>query len=433
MTVVQPSVKLPGPDDVTRTTLPNGMTLLVRENWANPSVVVSGVLRGGSANETREQAGLAQFTAALLTRGTTYRTFEDIAETVEAVGASMSVGSGVYLSTFGGKCLHEDLPTLLELLGEVLHSPSFPPEQVERVRGQILNGIRQRETSTSAVARLAFWSTLYPAHHPFAWPLSGTRETITALTRDELARFYADYYSPQDSLLIIVGAVHTPDLVRLAESTLGAWRASPRFPPLAAPWEATDNLVTLRDVRRQAMSVPGKTQSDLILGMPGLSRRHPDYLPMAMMNSVLGELGPGGRLGTRIRENEGLAYYARSSLDAGLSAGPWYAYAGVNPRHVDRAVDLILEEMRRIRETPISETELADVKAYWVGSLPLDVETNEGVASELMNMELYHLGLDYLYRYPGLVNALSVDDVQAVAQRWLTPEAYVLTVAGPQD
>ena len=433
MTVVQPSVKLPGSDDVTCTTLPNGMTLLVRENWANPSVVVSGVLRGGSANETREQAGLAQFTAALLTRGTTGRSFEDIAETVESVGASLGVGSGVYLSTFGGKCLHEDLPTLLALLGEVLHRPSFPPEQVERVRGQILNGIRQRETSTSAVARLAFWGTLYPAHHAFAWPLSGTRDTITALTRDDLARFYADYYGPQDGLLIIVGAVHTPDLVRLAENTLGAWRATPRFPPPVAPWEETDNLVTLREVRRQTMNLPGKTQSDLILGIPGLSRRHPDYLSLAMMNSVLGELGPGGRLGTRIREDEGLAYYARSSLDAGLSAGPWYAYAGVNPRHVDRTVDLILEEMRRIRETPITETELADVKAYWVGSLPLDVETNEGVASELMNMELYNLGLDYLYRYPELVNAIRVDDVQAVAQRWLTPDAYVLAVAGPQS
>ncbi len=433
MTVVQPSVKLPGPDDVTRTTLPNGMTLLVRENWANPSVVVNGVLRGGSANETREQAGLAQFTAALLTRGTATRSFEDIAETVESVGASIGVGSGVYLSTFGGKCLHEDLPTLLTLLGEVLQSPSFPTEQVERVRGQILNGIRQRETSTSAVARLAFWSTLYPAHHPFAWPLSGTRETMTALTRDDLARFYADYYTPQGSLLIIVGAVHTPDLIRLAEATLGAWQASRRFPPPPAPWEETDTLVTLDEVRRQTVGLPGKTQSDLLLGMPGLSRRHPDYLSAAMMNSVLGELGPGGRLGTRIRENEGLAYYARSSLDAGLSAGPWYAYAGVNPRHVDRAVDLILEEMRRIREAPIDESELADVKAYWVGSLPLDVETNEGVAGELMNMELYGLGLDYLYRYPGLVNAVGVDEVQAAARRWLTPDAYVLTVAGPES
>ena len=433
MTVVQPSVKLPGPDDVTRTTLPNGMTLLVRENWANPSVVVNGVLRGGSANETREQAGLAQFTAALLTRGTTSRSFEDIAETVESVGASIGVGSGVYLSTFGGKCLHEDLPTLLTLLGEVLQSPSFPSEQVERVRGQILNGIRQRETSTSAVARLAFWSTLYPPHHPFAWPLSGTHETIAALTRDDIARFYADYYTPQGSLLIVVGAVHTPDLVRLAESTLGAWQASPRFPPPPAPWEATDNLVTLGEVRRETRSLPGKTQSDLVLGLPGLSRRHPDYLALAMMNSVLGELGPGGRLGTRIRENEGLAYYARSSLDAGLSAGPWYAYAGVNPRHVERAVDLIVEEMRRVRETLIDERELADVKAYWVGSLPLDVETNEGVASELRNMELYNLGLDYLYRYPGLVNAISVENVQAVAQRWLTPDAYVLTVAGPES
>lgn len=417
---------LPGPHDVTRHSLANGMTVLVRENWTSPAIVLHGVLRVGSASETPAAAGLAQFTASLVTRGTARRSFADIAESIEAVGATLGVASGVFLTTFGGKCLHDDLPMLVDILGDVLQGPTFPTDHVGRVRGQILNSLRQREANTRVVAYQAFARLIYPPDHPFARPVAGTRETVANLGRDDLAAFYANHYGPQGSILVVTGAIRTEDALALLEGALGGWRGA--TPPAPAILPAVPDL---DDIRHETVGIPGKTQSDLVLGVPGLARAHPDYVPMEVMNSILGQMGMGGRLGGRVREEAGLAYYARSTFDAGLGAGPWYAYAGVNPQNVERAVALIVEEMRRIREWPVEPSELADVQAYLTGSLPLDVETNESVAHELLHIELHSLGLDYLYRLPGLINAVTLDDVQAVARRWLTPDAYALSVAGP--
>lgn len=422
----QARVLLPGPHDVTRHRLSNGMTVLVRENWTSQAVVLHGVLRVGSAYEPREAAGLAQFTASLVTRGTARRSFADIAESIESVGATLGVTSSGFLTTFGGKCLHDDLPMLIDILGDVLQGPTFPADHVGRVRGQILNSLRQRAANTRVVAYQTFARLIYPPDHPFARPVSGSLDTIRNLTRDDLAAFYTRHYGPQDSILVVAGAIRTEGALALLETALGGWRgATPAVPTLP-------DVPPIDDIRQETVSLAGKTQSDLVLGALGLARNHPDYVPLVVMNSILGQSGLGGRLGERVREEAGLAYYARSTFEAGLGAGPWYAYAGVNPKNVERALGLILEEMRRIREQPVEPPELADVQAYLTGSLPLSMETNESVAGEVLDIELYGLGLDYLYRLPGLINAVTLDDVQAVARRWLTPDAYALAVAGPE-
>ncbi len=420
---------LPGPDDVTRHVLANGLTLLVRENWASPTVVARGVLRVGSADEAPEQGGLAQFTAALLPRGTAAHSFQAIAETTEAVGATLSVGSGMYLTHWGAKALAEDFPTIFDLLAEVLQTPVFPAEHVERVRGQLLNTIRQRDTNTRAVAYSTFCRLLYPPPHPLSRYVGGTQETVRGLSREDMQRFYATHYGPRGGILVIVGAIPTADAVALVERTLGGWPGAPGHSGTGHDFSALVTPPT--EPRRATVALAGKTQSDLALGVPGLTSGHPDFIPMLLLNGILGQFGMGGRLGARVREENGLAYYARSTFEAGLNAGPWYAYAGVNPANLQRAVDLILGEMTRIRETPVSAEELADVQAHWTGALPLDVETAEGVAGELLDMELHSLGLDYLYRRPALIQAVTVDDIQAVARRWLDTERYALAVAGP--
>ena len=138
-----------------------------------------------------------------------------------------------------------------------------------------------------------------------------------------------------------------------------------------------------------------------------------------------------GRLGENVRDEQGLAYYAFSRMEAGLGPGPWMAVAGVNPQNVEQAVESILVELRRLRDTPVESDELDDVKAYLTGSLPILLETNEGVARSLLDMELYDLGLDYLQRYPGLIEAITAQEVQEAARTYLNPEAYALAIAGP--
>jgi zinc protease len=177
--------------------------------------------------------------------------------------------------------------------------------------------------------------------------------------------------------------------------------------------------------------IPGKTQSDIVLGYPGPRRSADDYQATRMANSILGVFGLMGRLGDNVREKQGLAYYSYSNLTGGLGPGPWRVAAGVAPENVDRAVESILVEIRRMVEEPVTAEELADNKAYFKGQLVLGLETNEGVAGSLMSMEMYDLGLDYLRGYSEMVDALTIDEVQVAAAHYLNPDAYALAVAGP--
>jgi len=185
------------------------------------------------------------------------------------------------------------------------------------------------------------------------------------------------------------------------------------------------------EIRERTVSIPGKTQSDIILGYPGPPRAAPDFLDAVVCNTVLGVFGLMGRLGEKVRDEQGLAYYSFSRVDGGPGPGPWRIVAGVNTANVERAVTGIRAEIRRMCEEPVDEEELEDNKAFITGSLPLRLETNEGVAQAIINMERYGLGLDYLQRYADLIGEITAERVQAVAQRWFDPDAYALAIAGP--
>jgi len=418
-------MSIPGPSDITRHELPNGITVLVRENHASPSVIASGYLPVGAYDERPEQAGLAAFTANGLTRGTTNRTFDQIYEEMESVGASVGVGGATHTTTFGTKSLAEDLPLVLDLLADVLRHPTFPGGEIEKLRGEILTDLEERAHDTRRMAGLTFYELAYPPEHPYARSLGGYTETISALSRDNLAEFYAGGYGPQGMVIVVVGAVETAAALAQVEAAFGDW-AGHTYERAPLP-----QVPRITKVRERLVSIPGKTQSDIILGYPGPARAEPDYLDAALCNSILGIFGLMGRLGESVREAQGLAYYSYSRVDGGLGPGPWRVIAGVNPANVERAVTSIRAEIARIREEPVGEGEMADNKAFITGSLPLRLETNGGVASAILNMERYDLGLDYLQRYADLINEITPKRVQAAAQRWLDPDAYALAVAGP--
>jgi zinc protease len=417
---------LPGPETITRRVLANGIVILARENFTSPAVVVQGRLRAGSVDEPGEKAGLAAFVAAMLMRGTATRTFHDINETIESVGASLSFYGGLHATGFGAKCLAEDLPLIAEVMADVLQHPTFPASEVEKVRGEYITGLQQRDENTRAMADLTFRALAYPDGHPYGRSGDGYQETIHSISRDDLVSFYARTYRPDDMIVAVVGAVKADQAIELVERMLGHWQPTPPRPEQVIP-----PAPRLDGVRRQFVPMAGKTQSDIALGCPGISRKHPDYFAANLANLVLGGFGMMGRLGDNVRDEQGLAYYVYSRLEASLGAGPWMAIAGVNPKNVGRAVDSILAEIRQMSDSPVEPQELADSKAYLTGSLPLRLEANEGVAGVMVEMELYSLGLDYLQRYPSLVEAVTPEEVQAVVQKYLYPETYALAIAGP--
>ncbi len=416
---------LPGPESIVRRELPNGVVVLARENFSSPSVVISGYVAAGSIFESRDRAGLADLTASSLLRGTERWSFGEIYEKLESVGASLGIGAGKHATSFQGKALAEDLGLLLDLLAEALTRPTFPEEQVERLRGEKLTALAIRDQDTGAVAGMTFDELAYPGH-PYSLPDDGYRDTVASLRVEELRSFHRRHFGPRGMVLAVVGAVKAGEAVEAVEKRLGAWVNADQPPPPALPPVSAPASVVRKDV-----FLPGKIQCDVVLGSPGPSRFDPQYLAAAIGNHILGRFGLMGRIGDAVRESAGLAYYAYSAIGNGPGPEPWHVIAGVNPANVDRAIDLIRREIGRFVRQRVSPEELADNQTHFVGRLPLQLESNEGVANALVHIERFALGLDYYQRYPALIRAVTREDILAVARRFLDPERLAIAVAGP--
>ncbi len=416
-----------GPETIHRVRTANDITILVRPNPSAPVAMLEGCLRAGSVDESAEQAGLASFTASLLSRGSAKYDFDSYNEAVESVGASVSVGGGTHISSFGSESLVEDFPLMVEILADTLQRPTFPPEHIERVRGQWLVRLQEREQSTRSVSYRRFNEMIF-GDHPYGLPTSGYIETIQELSRDDVAAFHQAYYRPNQAIIVVSGDVEPEAVVALLESHFGSWRTGAEPPP---PADTIPPVAGANGIQRKSFDMPGKVQSDVVIGCLAIARSHPDYFAVQVANNILGQFGMMGRLGETVRERQGLAYYSYSALDADIGIGPWVAFAGVNPQNVNQAADSILHEFERLGNEPVSDEELSDSIANMTGTLPLRLETNDGVASILLNMEWYDLGLDYLQTYQERIRAITKEDVQRVAADYLRTDSYTQVTAGP--
>jgi zinc protease len=421
------SHSLPGPDDITRRVLPNGIIVLVRPNPGSLSVVISGYLCAGAINEPDDKLGLAAFTALALMRGTVQRNMQQIYDALESNGASMGIDGGTHTIGFYGHALTEDLDLLTGTLAETLRQPSFPPDQVERLRGQLLTGLAIRAQDTSEVASLTFNELVYVGH-PYSRPEDGYPETIRSITRENLVSFHQEYFGPKGMLISIVGGVDPERAVDSVTQTLGDWEnpAQPT-PPDLPPLKPISEMITRK------IHIPGKSEADIIMGVAGPPRRAPGFLAASLGNNILGQFGMYGRIGESVRERSGLAYHASSSLSGGIGPGPWLFIAGVNPNNIDKTITLIREEIARFVTEPVTSEELADSQANYVGRLPLSLESNAGVASALINLERYNLGLDYYLRYPDLITAVTPSEILETARQYLNHACMAVAVAGTFD
>ena len=420
------SASLPGSDDVLRETLPNGITVLIRENFVSPAVVINGYINAGALDEPAELRGLAGFTGDVMQRATEKRDFQQLYEDVESIGATFGLSTATTTSSFGAKGLAGNLTVLLDVLSDILRHPSFPERQVEKARAEILTDLQERSHDTRRMATRRFYELAYPEGHPYHWSQLGYEETISRITREDLIAFHRDHFGPQGVVIAIVGGIRAADAVAMVEATFGDWGSErvdrPPMPPAPALEARHEARVKLED----------KTQSNLVLGWPGPPRANPDYVPCYVANTVLGTFGMYGRLGSSVREEHGLAYYVYSRVSGGPGPGPWRIIAGVNPTNVDRSVDLILDEVRRMQDKPVPDEELADSQSYLAGSLPLRLETNEGVARALTNIERHNLGLDYLRTYHKMIQSITAEEIQRIAQTWMDADHYALAIAEPE-
>ena len=402
-----------------RTVLNNGLVLLTSEQRALPMVSIELLIDAGSRNEPAAQAGLANLTSKLLTHGTQKHNATQISETLDFMGASLSAGAGEDVATVSMTVLKKDLAAGLELLAEVLTQSNFPQPEIDRQKQAVIASIRAREEDPGAVAGTAFAAALFPKSS-YGRPVEGTEASVKGLQQKSLQEFFSRTYRPNRAIIAVVGDVAEQEIAQALNKAMKGWgKGAPGTRPSPPAEIGKSKTVHInKDL----------TQANLVLGHNGVARGNPDYYAIQVMNYILGGGGFSSRAMDSIRNERGLAYSVYSYFGAEKSHGSFQFVMQTKNETALEAIQIASEEMRRMREQPVSEQELNDAKDYLIGSFPLRFDTNRKVASFLAQVEYYELGLDYPERYAELIRKVTRDDVLRAAKQYLHPEELITVI-----
>ena len=402
--------------------LSNGLRVLVNERPGLPVVSASLVVGTGSGANPTDKPGLANYTAAMLDEGTATRPALEIADEVAQLGGSLDTSSTMDASQATASSLRRTFPALLELLADVVRHPSFPAEEIERQRASRLASLVQQRENPNAVANAVMSATLYGPAHAYGYTELGTEGSNRAMTRDDLQKFWTENFVPNNAALIVSGQITAADLKPLVEKAFGDWqRGTPVQRPLGE-WATTTARLVLVDK-------PNAPQTQVRVASIGVPRATPDYEALLVMNEALGGLF-SSRINLNLRERHGYTYGANSQFAFRRSAGPFRIASGVRTDVTAPAVAEIFKEVRRMRDTALTPDELNLAKDSLVRSLPSEFETSARATSSTANLYIYDLGLDYYTKYPSRLSAVTLDQVKAVAQKYVVPEKLLVVAVG---
>ena len=407
-----------------RTTLDNGVVVLVKETRKTPAVSINLAVRAGSASDPDGAPGATHLLSRVIDRGTLTRSAEDIAEELDGRGISLTINVTRHFFSVVCTCLAADFEAILSLLADIVRSPSVPEYELSKRKLEVITSIRQDDDNPAVRAVEALMAMLYGDHHVYGRRTKGTVEIVDGLTRNTLLDLHGRHFTPDRTTAIVVGDVEARVAAAAVERAFGNWRVptGPTMPLQAAPRSG--------ERRRLVISMMNKAQADIAYGFTTIRRSDPAYYAYWIMNVALGQYALGGRLGDSIRERQGMAYYVSSVFDANLLEGPLMIRAGVSPANVDRAIASIDEELSSLRAHGLTEKELDETRRYLIGSMPRALETNAGIANFLQTAELFELGLDYDRRLPGLLRSVGPADIRQAA-RALDPQLAAVVIAGP--
>ena len=409
-----------------RAELANGLRVIVLEDRRLPRVALGIALRRGAADVEPERAGLAGFTAELLGRGAGARDAVAFAETVDSLGASFHARAGWDSTSVGVSGLSRDRDTLAGLLADAVLRPRFDAAEVERLRSQQLAALERAREDPETLARWNLASAIFGAHR-YGGPREGTPHTVAALDAAAARALHGAFFVPGNAVFYATGDLSRDDAMRLAEDLFGAWPAGPS-PPIATAPESFPSARRVVVVDR-----PDLSQAQILLGHEGPARRDPERLAVQLMNTVVGGGGFSSRLTTRVREAEGLAYFAYSSFGLRRAGGVFVAATATRVPEAGRSVALILEELARAASEPPDADEIRDAKSLSVGRFGLALETSDAIVGDLVELDVQGLPDDSLDTYRSRVKAIAADDVARQARERLHPERVAIVVVGPAD
>ncbi|MEO8072094.1 MAG: pitrilysin family protein [Acidobacteriota bacterium] len=407
---------------IEKTKLPNGLEVWLVKQAELPIVSMNMVFKTGSTNDPQNLSGLSDFTAGLLDEGTKKRSAEEIANEVQSIGAQLFAGGNDDASTVRMATLTKNFDKALDIYSDVILNAEFPEKEVETYRKRVLVGLLQRRDNPNAIANLVYNKILYGATHPYGVALS--EKSAKAINREELMKFRDNFYRPNNAVLIVVGDADLKTLKPKLESSFKDWKAG------------EVSQMTLPDAPMQEKALiyvvdkPGAAQSVINIGQIGVSRESPDYFPLQVMNSLLGGQFTS-RINMNLREDKGYTYGARSGFAFRRGTGPFTASAPVQTAITAESVIEFLKEIKGVRgEIPVTQTELDYNKQSLIRRFPSGFETIDQIASQLGNVVTYDLPETYFNDYITCINAVSLDDINRVANKYLTPDKMAILIVG---
>ena len=401
--------------------LPNGLTVVVVEDNRLPLVSYRLAFRVGGAFDPPGLPGLIDLLAGLLPEGTESRTSREIAEEVARMGASVSAGANSDYTIVAASALSQFNDRILDLMADVVLNPSFPENEVELARQNTKESLRQQRAQPAFLASETVSRVMF-GDHPYSI-VAPTPESIDRSSREEFVNFHKSKLVPNNAVFIIVGDVRHDDILRRIESLFSTWeRGEELVTNFPAPPIRTKRTAYLIDR-------PGSAQSNIVIANSGITRTSPDYFPLLLMHTVLGA-NASSRLFMNLREEKGYTYGAYTNLDARRTAGTFRATAEVRTPVTGDSLKEFFYELNRIRNERVSDKEIADAKAYLTGVFPIRLETQEGLTDQLVQIKMLRLPDDYLQVYRDRVQAITIEEIQRVALKYVKPDEAALIVVG---
>jgi zinc protease len=414
-------LNLPVPEE---TTLANGLRVIFLENARLPLVTYRLAFRTGDAHDPPGQPGLTDVLTGMLNEGTTTRTSRQIADEVARIGATLGAGASSDHTTVAATALAQFGDKILELMADIVLRPSFPADELELTKQNALQNLIAQRGQPSFLANERLARVIYGAH-PYS-VVSATPESINAISQAELVEFHRRRFVPNNAVLVVGGDVRREATLARLEELFGAWQpgeaAESSFP---APPERTGRTLYLVDR-------PGSAQSNIVIANLAITRTDPDYFPMLVMHTILGA-NASSRIFMNLREDKGYTYGAYTSLDARRTSGSFRATAEVRTPVTGESLKEFFYELERIREEVVTEKELQDAKSYLTGIFPIRLETLDGLIDQLIQIKMHDLPADYLQTYRERINAVTREEVQRVARRFVTPDRAAIVIVGDAD
>ena len=423
------AAKLPKPGPNPKLTLPpieksklaNGLEVWMVEQNELPLVAMNMVFRTGSTNEPDGKTGVAGLTAQLLDDGTTTRSASDIVNQLQSIGANVNSGSGWDSTNVTMQSLTKNLDKALDIYSDVVQNPAFPATELESLRGRLLVGLRQQRANPNAISNVVYNKVLY-GEHPYGRDNNET--TIKAITRDDVVGYYNSTYRPNNATLIVVGSFNKADLKSKLEKAFGGWKSG-EVSTKSVPMPKSLDKAGIYLVDR-----PNAAQSVVGIGQVGVDRMNPDYVSIQVMNAILGG-GITSRISMNLREDKGYTYGANSGWTYRRGPGPFRAGGDIQTSVTKEAIAEFMKELNGIRGgIPITQKELDYNKQSIIRRYPAGFETIGAISGQLSNLVVYGLPDSYFSDYISKVNAVTLDEVNRVAQKYLDPSKMAIVIVG---